>query len=341
MSIRTLTVPAPSGETALERRQAVREDRLARLERMIEARAVETSIRELHEAGRAWGTTHTAEGQEAVAVGIAAALRPTDLVCFPHRIHTLALAFGVTPEAILGECLGKATGVVGGLGGSVHVTDTSVGILHTFTILGAQVPVAAGVGLALQVQGSDGVAVSIFGDGSANMGAFHEGLNLAAVWQLPVVFICENNHYSEYTRYDKITAGADIAGRGAAYAIPSRVADGQDVDVVVGAVGEAAERARAGGGPSLVELQTYRWYGHSRSDAAAYRDEGEADPWIARDPIAIYAARLREEGLLTDETEVALRAEVQRRVDAATEFALAAPEPEVAAMFRHVLAGQG
>lgn len=338
MSMRTLTVDAPDGTTALARRQAVLGDRVARLERMLEARHVETWVRRFHEDGVAWGSTHTAEWQEAAAVGLASALQADDLVCFPHRVHTLSLAFGVTPEAVLAECLGRASGIVGGIGGSVHVTDTTVGILHTFTILGAQVPVAAGVGLALQVRGSPSVAVSIFGDGSVNMGAFHEGLNLAAVWKLPVLFVCENNQYSEHTRYDSITAGGDIAGRGSAYAMPSQAVDGQDVDEVHAAVSAARAGVAGGEGPFLLELRTWRRYGHSRSDQAGYRDDAEVAHWLDRDPIELCARRLRAEGLLDEQAEEQVRASVAERVATAAERALAAPEPDLSVMFRNVLA---
>lgn len=337
MSIRTLTVDAPDGTTALARRNAVRGDRVARFERMLEARHVETQIRRFHDEGTAWGSTHTAEWQEAAAVGLAAALEHDDLVCFPHRVHTLSVAFGITPEAVLAECLGRASGIVGGIGGSVHVTDTSVGILHTFTILGAQVPVAAGVGLALQVQGSASIAVSIFGDGSVNMGAFHEGLNLASIWRLPVLFVCENNQYSEHTRYDLVTAGGDIAARGASYAIPSAAVDGQDVDEVAAAVADARTRVAAGEGPFLLEIKTWRRYGHSRSDQAGYRDDEEVARWIERDPIELFAKRLRDEGALDADVESRLREDVKRRVARAAEHALAAPEPDVSVMFRNVL----
>ncbi len=337
MSMRTLTVDAPDGTTALARRQAVLGGRLARFERMVEARSVETHIRRFHDEGVAWGSTHTAEWQEAAAVGLASGLPADDLVCFPHRVHTLSVAFGITPDAVLAECLGKASGIVGGIGGSVHVTDTTVGILHTFTILGAQVPVAAGVGLALQVQGSSSIAVSIFGDGSVNMGAFHEGLNLAAVWKLPVLFVCENNQYSEHTRYDAITAGGDIAARGAAYAIPSQSVDGQDLDEVTDAVSAARARVAGGEGPFLLELRTWRRYGHSRSDQAGYRDEDEVALWLDRDPIELFAGRLRTEGLLDEQTEAELRTQAEERVAKAAEHALAAPEPDRSAMFRNVL----
>lgn len=338
MTMRTLTVDGPDGTTALSRRQAVQADRAARLERMLEARHVETWIRRFHDDGVAWGSTHTAEWQEAAAVGLASALRADDLVCFPHRVHTLSLAFGITPEAVLAECLGRASGIVGGIGGSVHVTDTTVGILHTFTILGAQVPVAAGVGLALQVQGSPSVAVSIFGDGSVNMGAFHEGLNLAAVWRLPVLFVCENNQYSEHQRYDSITAGGEIAARAAAYAMPSHTVDGQDVDEVAAAVSAARARVAGGEGPFLLELQTWRRYGHSRSDQATYREEAEIASWLERDPIELFAGRLRSEGVLDEQAEAQMRARVAERVAGAAELALAAPEPDPSVMFKNVLA---
>jgi len=324
------------GETAAERRERVRRDRVARYERMVEIRKAEAQIRELHAAGKAWGTTHCADGQEAVAVGLAAAARPTDLIAAGHRSHALGLALGVTPEALLAENLGRADGAVGGIGGSIHLTDLTVGLYHTFTIIGTQIVQAAGIGLANQVLGTDHVAIALFGDGAVNIGAFHEGLNLASVWQLPVVFICENNQYAEYTRFDAMTPIPDVAARGEAYAMPHAIVDGQDVDATEVAIAEALKRARDGGGPSLLELKTYRFLGHSRSDQATYRPAGEAERWP--DPITSFADRLKDEGLLDDALIREIDERVQRRIDRAALFAEASPVPGEEVIFANVYA---
>ncbi len=322
-------------EDSLQRRAAVRAGGLGRLERMIEIRLVEERIRELHRDGKAWGTTHCADGQEAVAVGLAAAARPEDAVVCTHRTHHIGLALGVTPEALIAENIGRATGALGGLGGSMHLTATEVGLLHSIPIIGAMIPIAAGAALAAQVLGNGRAAVAVFGDGGVNIGAFHESLNLAAVWRLPVVFLCENNLYAEYTASAE-TMTVPIAARADAYGIPSAVLDGQDVEAVRAGLEAALARARAGDGPTLVEAVTYRYGGHSASDQSPYRREGELEGWLERDPIALQAGRLEAAGEL-DELE-ALRVRVGARVDAATEAALAAPEPGLAAMFANVWA---
>jgi pyruvate dehydrogenase E1 component alpha subunit len=340
----SLRIPPPApgvdGQTAPQRREAVRRDPVARWERMVEIRRAELRIRELHQQGKAWGTTHCADWQEAVAVGVAAAARPTDLLSCTHRTHHWGLALGVTPDALLAENIGRATGPLRGLGGSMHLTDVSVGLLHSFPIIGSQIPIAAGNAYAAQVAGRDDAAIAVFGDGAANIGAFHETLNLASVWRLPVVFVCEHNVYAEYTHAGRTTPVADIAVRGESYAMAARIVDGQDVDAVQAATAEALARARAGEGPTLLEMKTYRWLGHSANDRAAYRRAGEADAWGPRDPIALHERRLRDDGLLDDERVDELLGAVGRRIDAATERALAAPEPTVADMFRHVVVAE-
>ncbi|NOY55641.1 MAG: thiamine pyrophosphate-dependent dehydrogenase E1 component subunit alpha [Actinobacteria bacterium] len=338
MAIIAKTGPSSTfdGSSALERREAVRSDRVARYERMVEIRLVEQRIRDLLTEGHAWGTTHSCDGQEAVAVGIAAAARPTDLVVGSHRAHGLGMALGMSPEAIIAEIMGKSDGAVGGTGGSAHLTDTTIGLLYTVTLMGAGIPVTVGNAMAIQVTGSDAVAISVFGDGAANIGAFHEGLNLASVWKVPAVFVCENNHYGEYSRYDKTTPITIIAKRAESYAMPWLHVDGQDVDAVAAAIEEAIDRARRGGGPTLVEAKTYRYQGHNRTDRAVYRPEGELEEWLARDPITILGERLVTEGLLDAAGIDEIRARGEQRVEAAVEFAFASPEPDTAAMFRYV-----
>lgn len=324
------------GQSPMERREAVRNDRLARYERMVEIRMAEAKIRDLLSEGLAWGSTHNCDGQEAVAVGIAAALPPTDLVIGSHRGHGLGLAMGLSPEALIGEILGRECGAVGGLGGTAHLTETSIGLLYTVTLMGAGVPIATGVALASDTLDNDTVSLCVFGDGAVNIGAFHEGLNLAAVWNLPAVFIIENNHYGEYSRFDKTTPIPVLAARGAAYGMPWELVDGQDADLVAAKVAEAAERARSGGGPTLLELRTYRYLGHNRTDQALYRPEGELEEWLARDPITIMRDRLEQEGAMDAETADAIDRRCRERIDAAAAFALDSPEPGPEAMFRFV-----
>jgi acetoin:2,6-dichlorophenolindophenol oxidoreductase subunit alpha len=323
------------GGQALERRAALQSSRLERFRRMVEIRLIEDRVLELFGEGLIPGTTHTSQGQEAVCVGVAATIRPSDHVACTYRGHGMALALGATPEAVLGEILGRQIGCMGGLGGSMHLSDPKVGLLPTMAIVGAGIPVGAGAALTAQVLGTGAVAVSVFGDGAANIGAFHEGLNLASVWKLPVVFICENNQYGEYTRIDRTTPVADIAARASAYAMPSEVVDGQDVDAVEAAVGRAAGRARAGDGPTLVEAKTYRYAGHSRSDKATYRPQGELDMWLKRDPVTLFGEKLVSEGLTEEAGLEQVRDEARAALEATLERVLSSPHPTDAQMLAY------
>jgi pyruvate dehydrogenase E1 component alpha subunit len=321
----------------LARREAVRADRRARYERMVEIRALEDAVRGLFAEGLVHGTTHTCQGQEAVSVGIAAALRPTDSVCCTYRGHGMGMALGLTPQLVCGEIMGRVVGSIGGVGGSMHLCETSIGLLPTFAIVGAGVPVAAGAALTAQVRGTDDVAVAVFGDGAANIGAFHEGINLAAIWKLPAIFVCENNQYGEYSPIATTTPIANIADRAVAYGIPGEVVDGQDPDATFAAMETAVARARAGDGPTLLEMKTYRYAGHSRSDTAPYRPEGELDEWYERDPINTFGARLVAEGQLVEGDIDEIAARISAEVDAAIEEVKAAAAPGVASMFENVL----
>lgn len=333
----TNTTDAP---TTLQRRQAVRTDRASRLERMIEIRSFEDRCRDLFAEGVVSGTTHTAQGQEAVSVGIAAALRPTDKVTCTYRGHGHALALGMEPVTVMGEILGRTVGSIGGVGGSMHLCDLDIGLLPTFAIVGAGIPVAAGAALTAQVLGSDDIGVAIFGDGTTNIGAFHEALNLASIWQLPALFVIENNVYGEYSRYNVTTPIKDLAPRADSYAMPWKIVDGQDVDAVTAEVGETVSDIRAGSGPRLIELKTYRYAGHSRSDAAAYRPEGEFDAWLERDPIDRFSARLVSEGVLTSEDIDQLRTKVSDSIEESVSTAMDSPEPGVEELFAHVWANR-
>jgi pyruvate dehydrogenase E1 component alpha subunit len=325
-------------ETAVGRRAAVQESRLEQLARMVEIRRVEENVQTLYNDGHIRGSTHLANGQEAVSVGIAVAARLTDTVTCTYRGHGTALALGITPEGVLGEICGRSIGCIGGLGGSMHLGDMSVGLLPTFAIVGAGVPVAAGAALTAWVRGTDDAAIAIFGDGSTNIGAFHEALNLAGILKLPVVFVCENNLYGEYTRINLSTPVDDLADRAASYGMPGQAVDGQDLDEVISAVGSALDRARAGDGPTLLEMKTYRYSGHSRADAGTYRPDGELDAWKQRDPIDLFRARLVEGGEATDEQLADVDARVDQRVMAAVEAVLASPPPDIDEMLRHVTA---
>jgi pyruvate dehydrogenase E1 component alpha subunit len=331
---------AISHSSTIARRQAVTSDKAACLGRMIEIRLIEDRVIELFGEGLIPGTTHTSQGQEAVALGIAGATRPDDTVVCTYRGHGIALALGMLPEAVLGEILGRQIGCMGGLGGSMHLSDPSVGLLPTMAIVGASVPVAAGAALTAQVLGTDRVAVSVFGDGATNIGGFHEGLNLASIWRLPVVFVCENNLYGEYSRINRTTPVADLALRAAGYAIPSETVDGQDVDAVRDAVERAAARARKGDGPSFLEAKTYRYSGHSRSDKATYRPEGELEAWLERDPIRLYGDKLVAAGTLDEDGIERIWAEQRAALEATLARVLESPRPTTAHMFTRVAASE-
>jgi len=328
---KTGTLPPP-------RRRAELAEPLGRYARMLEIRLVEDEAMSLFHEGLISGTMHTCQGQEAVAVGVAAALRPTDTVTCTYRGHGHALALGLSPLAVLGELLGRRAGVLEGKGGSMHLVAPNVGLLPTFAIVGAGIPISAGAAYASQVLGDDSVAAAIFGDGAANIGAFHEGLNLAAIWRLPVIFICENNLYGEYSRIDKTTPVSDIASRAAAYAMPGVVVDGQDLDAVIAAVQAAVKRARSGGGPTLLEMKTYRFAGHSRGDPATYRPAAELEQWKARDPIALYERALTASKVADDARLAAIRKTVSESVAAAVAAARASSPPDVGAIMEDVVA---
>jgi acetoin:2,6-dichlorophenolindophenol oxidoreductase subunit alpha len=275
-------------------------------ELMAVIRGTEKAAHDAFLAGLVKGTTHLAAGHEAVAVGASAALRPDDYVFATYRGHHHAMARGASPTECLAELMSKATGVCKAKGGSMHLTKASAGMLGSYAIVGAHLPLAAGAAWSARLRGTDQVAVAFFGDGATNIGAFHEALNLAAVWALPVLFICENNLYMEYTPIGSVTAVEHpAADRAAAYRLPAEVVDGNDVVVVADAVGRAADRARAGGGPTVLEAQTYRHFGHSRTDPATYRPAEEVEAWLARDPLDVASRRLTELGVTDEEITAA------------------------------------
>src|SRR5215468_4850135 len=266
---------------------------LGMYEQMAVIRGTEKAAHDLFLAGLVKGTTHLAAGHEAVAVGTSAALEPDDYVFATYRGHHHAMARGATPAECLAELMSKASGVCKAKGGSMHLTKASKGMLGSYAIVGAHLPLAAGAAWSAKLRGSGQVAVAFFGDGATNIGAFHEALNIATVWSLPVLFICENNLYMEYTPIGSVTAVANpAADRAPAYAMPAELIDGNDVVVVAQAVWQAADRARSGGGPTVLEARTYRHFGHSRTDPATYRPEEEVQEWLQHDPLDIARARL-------------------------------------------------
>lgn len=312
--------------------------RVAWYRRMVEIRRFEEKVQELFMSGAIQGTTHLCQGQEAVSVGAINAMREGDVQTNTYRGHGEALALGMAPEVAFAELMGRTTGCSRGVGGSMHLIDSSKGNLGANAIVGAGLPIAVGAAVSFQVQGKPHVALTFFGDGATNIGTFHEALNMAAVWKAPVVFIIANNLYGEYSPLLTTTPIADLARRADPYGFPGIVVDGQDVDAVHAATVEAVERARRGEGPTLLEMKTYRYRGHSRSDPAKYRPDGELDAWKARDPIDILGARLAESGELSPDAQQALVAQVGAEIDAAADRALAAPYPALEETRRYVYA---
>ena len=310
-------------------------------EQMAVIRRTEKAAHDLFLAGLVKGTTHLAAGHEAVAVGASAALRPDDYVFATYRGHHHAMARGATPAECLAELMSKGTGLCQAKGGSMHLTKASAGMLGSYAIVGAHLPMAAGAAWSAQLRGSGQVAVAFFGDGATNIGAFHEALNLAAVWALPVLFICENNLYMEYTPIGSVTAVANpAAGRAPAYGIPADIVDGNDVVLVKIAVAAAAERARSGGGPTVIEALTYRHFGHSRTDPGAYRPAAEVEEWLRRDPLELARARLQAAGVPAESVAMADQRAGQAVADAVAE-AKAAPGPDPADALTDVWADGG
>jgi acetoin:2,6-dichlorophenolindophenol oxidoreductase subunit alpha len=273
------------------------------------------------------GTMHQYNGQEAVAVGICSALHRNDYVTSTHRGHGHALAKGADLKGAMAEMFAKDTGLCRGMGGSMHIADFQVGMLGANGIVGGGLPIAAGAALAAQMRGTDQVAVAFMGDAAANEGSFHESLNIAAVWKLPVVFVIENNLYGYSVKTTSAFPLKDIATRASAYGIPGEVVDGQDVAVVYDASLRAVERARSGCGPTLIECKTYRYKGHARFDPAPYRPREEEEIWKKRDPIKLWANRLIETGLAREEELIQIRETVRKEVDAAVEFATKSTPP--------------
>jgi TPP-dependent pyruvate/acetoin dehydrogenase alpha subunit len=294
---------------------------------MVRVRVFEERARELFQQGRIPGFLHTSVGQEAVAVGVAAALRADDYVLSTHRGHGHLIAKGGSLRGLMAELYGRANGICHGKGGTMHIADVSVGYLGANGVLAAGCVVAPGVGLSIKQRKSDQVAVTFFGDGAANRGPFHEGINLAALWKLPVIFVCENNRWASSTAHALSTAGGAIVARAAGYGIPGDSVDGNDVLAVYDAVARAVARARRGDGPSLIEAHTIRWVGHFEGDAQAYRSRDEVAEGRQRDPIAQLEAVLLERRLLDTAHAARIRESVAAEIEDAVVHAEGSPLP--------------
>jgi pyruvate dehydrogenase E1 component alpha subunit len=292
---------------------------------MLEIRLFEDKVQELFMQGQIQGTTHLCQGQEAVSVGAVGALEERDYLTITYRGHGHALAHGMTMEAAFGELMGLTSGCCSGVGGSMHLTDFSRNLIGAFAIIGPSFSVGLGAAMSAKLRGTDAVAMAFCGDGATNIGTFHEALNMASVWKAPIVFVIENNLYGEYSPLRDTTPLDDLADRAKAHALPGVVVDGQDVAAVREVASTAIGRARAGDGPTLIEAKTYRFRGHSRTDPAKYRAEGELERWKLRDPIDLLGAQLAADGVLSEDEQRALRDEIQAQVDAAAERAAKAP----------------
>jgi len=292
------------------------------LVRQFELRAIEE-----RRAGLIPGFIHSCVGQEATAVGACLALEPDDVITSTHRGHGHLIGKGGDPRSMMAELAARSPGYCLGRGGSLHIADFSLGILGANGIVAGGIPIAVGAALAFSMRGEKRVALSFFGDGAVNEGAFHEAANLAGLWKLPVIFFCENNLYGEGTPQSKQAPVADLAVRAEGYGFPGVIVDGQDVLAVYEAVAKAAARARAGNGPTFIEGKTYRYRGHYEGDPQLYRLPGEMEQWQARDPIPTFRRRLLDAGLFDEVTLQGIEAEVQRELDEAVAFAMAAPLP--------------
>jgi len=317
------------------------ETRLALYRLQLELRYCEKRAYDLFLQNLIKGTSHLSLGQEGIAAAFGVAMRPDDWTFCTYRGHAHTLARGASMTGVLGELMGRECGLLGGKGGSMHLTDVARGAMGSYAIIGAHLPVAAGAAWSAQYRGTEQVAVCFFGDGTTNIGAFHEALNFSVVWKLPVIFVCENNLYMEYTPISAVTAVEHpAADRASAYNLEKVVVDGNDADEVYLTAVKYMNRARKGGGPALIEAMTYRHSGHSRADPAKYRPEGELEKWLERDPINIYRERLVKLGV-ADATLKDIESDTMRKVDEATAAAKASSPPSLDVIEKQVWAGGG
>ncbi len=304
---------------------------------MVRIRRFEQKVTQLFLKGLVPGTIHLCLGQEAVAAGAVGCLTAQDRVMLTHRPHGQALAKGMDPKRLLAEILGRADGCCRGKGGSMHLADLAAGVMPSLPIVGAGMPIAAGLAFAFKRAGSGSVAMGFFGDGATNIGAFHETMNLAAVWRLPVVYVCENNLYAVSTSIRSTTLAARLSDRAGAYGMPARRVDGNDVEAVYFAALEAVERARGGGGPGFIECLTYRQSGHSRTDPGTYRPEAEVEEWLRRDPLLLCRKKILERRQLSEEECTRLEAAEEEVIQEAAAYAMASLEPEGSKALEDVL----
>ena len=318
---------APAGRGRKTGKGTVAAPLLGIYEQMLRIRRCEEKSLEMHAARQIPGNLHPYIGQEAVAAGACACLRPEDYIVSTHRGHGHVLAKGGTMKRLLAELLGKGTGYNKGKGGTLHVQSVEVGMLGTISLVGGGLPLGLGGGLAAKVKGTDQVTVVFFGDGAANQGTFHECLNMASLWRLPVIFICENNLYAMSVAVGVSTSVQDIGSRASAYDMPGVTLDGNDAVAVFETVQSAVARARKGEGPTLIECKTYRHKGHYTADHERYRSAEEKEAWLKRDPIDRLRKLLKDAGSLSAGKEAAIQGRVEKEVEEAAEFALSSPPP--------------
>jgi len=289
-------------------------------------------------AGKIVAPYYSPRGQEVIPSAVSVNLRDTDYICTIYRgVHDM-LAKGVPMKLLWAEIAGKVTGTCKGKGGPMHITHPASGVMVTTGIVGSSMPIANGLALAAQIRGEDRVAVAYFGDGASNIGAFHESLNMAAVWKLPVVFVCQNNRYGEHTKYSVATSAKQVSDRAAGYQMPGVTVDGNDPLAMYAAAKQAVDRARAGGGPTLIEAMTFRFHGHVFGDMDGYMDKGEKDGWIAKDPVPAFRAWLIQNGHASEADLAGIEAAINTELDAAVEFALTSASPDLAELRRDVFA---
>lgn len=327
---------APKAERVSEDKEAA----IAALESLLAIRFFEEAVDGLFARGMMHGTMHLSIGQEAVATGVCAALRKSDFITSTHRGHSHCIAKGADLTRMMAELLAKQTGYCRGRGGSMHIADVETGNLGANGIVAGGIPIAAGAALSQKLQGKDNVVVSFFGDGATNEGAFHEALNLAAVWDLPVIFVCENNKYGMSFSTAKSMKVEKISDRAAAYGMPGVTVDGNDVDAVYAVAQEAVDRARSGGGPTLIECLTYRHKGHSKSDKNLYRTKEEIEFWKTKDPVGIFETKLVDQGVLTqaevDQVTDKIRGEIRNAIQEASQAPDSDPAELLSSVFRQV-----
>jgi pyruvate dehydrogenase E1 component alpha subunit len=294
---------------------------------MLEIRFFEEKVFDLYAQNLVPGTIHLYLGEEAVAVGVCSALRKDDYITSTHRGHGHCIAKGADLKRTMAEILGKKTGYCKGKGGSMHIADFSIGMLGATAVVGAGLPIAVGAGLSVKLRGTDQVVACFFGEGASNQGTFHESINIASTWKLPVIFVCENNLYAMGTRQSRVMNIENIVDRAVAYGIPGVVVDGNDVLAVYEATQKAVERTRKGEGPTLIECKTYRHKGHSRVDPAKYRPKEEVEKWLAKDPIKRFKEKLLQTNTLTESEIQQIEKEVSDEIEEAVKFAMESPYP--------------